>query len=691
MISSSDQTNKTVGEFVVDFSLGKLFKQGVEIKLEPQSFELLRLFLTQKGRVVSREEILTNIWANRHVSDDAIRAVVKKLRLALGDDARNPTYIKTLPLKGYTLIAEVTDIIEHTPIKQAQRVRSYLLTFISLLALTLLSLWFFHPDDKSSHAQAQPQIEFLTHMSGSELSADYSQVKDALVFSHRANNNDALNLYIKNLESKRIQRLTWGDANYANALWSPDGHSIIYIRSDSAGSFHYLASLDQDNAVLASEVLDSAALQGKYVIAWSAGNDAVYVKSGYRNFSAQGISRYHLATGKLNAITSPSVAGAGDYFAKESFDGKLLAILRGVSADKHELLILDINTGTLLANRVMPVHANRLVWSGDNSRLILSGFRGELFEYSIAKDSFLVKTLNADFINDVIYHCGNECYYMRQHNGNFLDIQEQPNPFVQQTMLASEHIDLSGAEDFPLYNANGDTLYFISLENDKLVLQKQQKNLPVEQLSSFSPDSKISALVINQQESKLAGVIGKRIFIFDLQSKSLNFITSDLELVHNPTWHPDGDKLFYASVEDKLHSIYLYSLQAKKKVAWLKGYIAIRQYGENNYIAIKENLEAWLLSLNNDKEFEATKLLGKVGSASPNLWQIANGYLYFNRRTDVTTVMTRINIDTGKQEVKQLAKNRFRLNFAIHPRVDKILVVKSLLAESNLVKISVAK
>lgn len=643
------------------------------------------------GSIVSREEILTNIWANRHVSDDAIRAVIKKLRLALGDDAKNPRYIKTLPLKGYSLIAKVTDVIESKPDVQTKLSAQLLIIAISLFVSSVLFLWLFLSKNKPDIEPVLPQIEYLTHMSGSELSPDYSPVKNALVFSHRANSNDALNLYIKNLETKRIQRLTWDNADYANALWSPDGKAIILTRSDNSGTLHYLITLDKENVALESKALDSDTLQGKYVIAWSATNEEVYVKSAYRNLSAQGISRYSLTTGKLRSITSPSVDGVGDYFAKESFDGKLLAILRGINADKHELLVLDIKTGTLLANRVMPHQASRLVWNRDNSRLILSGFRGELFEYLIDKDSFIEKDLNADFTNDVIYHCGDNCYYMRQHNGNFLDIQEQPNPFGNQAILSSDHIDLTGAEDFPLYNENGDTLYFVSLLNDKQVLQRQQKNMPVEQLAHFPQDAKISTLVINRQESMLAGNIGKRIFIFDLQSKSLDFITSDLELVQNPTWHPDGNTLYYASVEDKLHTIYLYSLQTQTKVPFLKGYIAIRNYRENNFIAINENLETWLLSLNNDNEFEATKYLGKVGLANPNLWRISNGYLYFTHRTGATAFMTRVDIDTGMQEVKQLAKNRFRLNFDIHPNTDKILVVKSLLAESNLVKVSLLK
>ena len=60
----------------------------------------------------------------------------------------------------------------------------------------------------------------------------------------------------------------------------------------------------------------------------------------------------------------------------------------------------------------------------------------------------------------------------------------------------------------------------------------------------------------------------------------------------------------------------------------------------------------------------------------------------FTHRSGAYAHMTRIDIDTGEKESRTLAKNRFRLNFDIHPSGDRILVVKSLLAENNLVKVS---
>ena len=188
-------------------------------------------------------------------------------------------------------------------------------------------------------------------------------------------------------------------------------------------------------------------------------------------------------------------------------------------------------------------------------------------------------------------------------------------------------------------------------------MQKQKKSLPVEKLISFPSETKISTLSINKLETKLLGMMGKRIFVFNLLNKSLNFLTSDLELVQNPTWHPDGNTIYYSSVENKIHNIYRYSLENNTKFPLIKGYAALRHYDDKGFIAINRKLEAWVLSLNNNNKIEAAKLLGQVGSANPNKWHVSNDFLYFTRRSGVNAFMTRVDITTSDQKEKFLAKN----------------------------------
>ena len=96
-----------VGDWSVDPDSGRLHKQGAEIKLEPKVMRVLQYLAKHQGKVVSREDLEKEVWAGTIVGYDAIASSVIKLRKALGDNARNPEYIETIPKKGYRLVAKV--------------------------------------------------------------------------------------------------------------------------------------------------------------------------------------------------------------------------------------------------------------------------------------------------------------------------------------------------------------------------------------------------------------------------------------------------------------------------------------------------------------------------------------------------------------------------------------------------------
>ena len=70
--------------------------------------DLLMLFATRAGDVISKAEIVDAIWKEAHVNDDALTRSIFKLRKVLEDDARAPHYIETVSKRGYRLIADVS-------------------------------------------------------------------------------------------------------------------------------------------------------------------------------------------------------------------------------------------------------------------------------------------------------------------------------------------------------------------------------------------------------------------------------------------------------------------------------------------------------------------------------------------------------------------------------------------------------
>ncbi|MFZ0007637.1 MAG: tetratricopeptide repeat protein [Steroidobacteraceae bacterium] len=91
----------------MDQGLDEISSSGQVVKLEPRTMRLLLHLAANAGRVVPMEELLGEIWPNVVVTPQSVYNTVAQLRRALGDVSETPTYITTIPRKGYRLIAAV--------------------------------------------------------------------------------------------------------------------------------------------------------------------------------------------------------------------------------------------------------------------------------------------------------------------------------------------------------------------------------------------------------------------------------------------------------------------------------------------------------------------------------------------------------------------------------------------------------
>lgn len=73
-------------------------------RLEPKAMDVLCLLAEHAGQTVTREQLLDRVWQRRLVMEGTLSRVVLALRNGLGDDARAPTYIETVPKRGYRLL-----------------------------------------------------------------------------------------------------------------------------------------------------------------------------------------------------------------------------------------------------------------------------------------------------------------------------------------------------------------------------------------------------------------------------------------------------------------------------------------------------------------------------------------------------------------------------------------------------------
>src|SRR5262245_16093536 len=95
------------GEYVLDTQRAELQRAGAPIKLRRKVFQVLVYLLAHRDRVVPREELLSQLWPEQFVGDEAIKACIKTLRQALGERGRTPHFVATLHGQGYRFVATV--------------------------------------------------------------------------------------------------------------------------------------------------------------------------------------------------------------------------------------------------------------------------------------------------------------------------------------------------------------------------------------------------------------------------------------------------------------------------------------------------------------------------------------------------------------------------------------------------------
>ena len=100
--SGGESTEITQGPFVLNTRNRTLEKEGKRIKLTQVEYAIIKLFMQNPGRALSREDILASVWGRDYDGELKIVDVnIRRLRIKIEDDTANPTYITTVWGFGY--------------------------------------------------------------------------------------------------------------------------------------------------------------------------------------------------------------------------------------------------------------------------------------------------------------------------------------------------------------------------------------------------------------------------------------------------------------------------------------------------------------------------------------------------------------------------------------------------------------
>jgi DNA-binding winged helix-turn-helix (wHTH) protein/Flp pilus assembly protein TadD len=146
-LNAGEQLNGTVrfGDFEIDTAALELRRGGERVPLAPQAVSALLILARNAGELVTRETLYAELWPEPDVDvDRGLNTLIRQIRIALGDDAAHPSFIRTYPRRGYRLLIqpEGGDAASMPALGHRDR---RLVAMAAVLAAALGAVWFLRP------------------------------------------------------------------------------------------------------------------------------------------------------------------------------------------------------------------------------------------------------------------------------------------------------------------------------------------------------------------------------------------------------------------------------------------------------------------------------------------------------------------------------------------------------------------
>jgi pimeloyl-ACP methyl ester carboxylesterase/DNA-binding winged helix-turn-helix (wHTH) protein len=97
------------GDYAIDANRRELSRAGDAVHVEPQVFDLILHLIRNRDRVVSKEDLLANVWDGRIVSESTLSNRINAARRAIGDSGEQQQFIKTIARRGLRFVGEVNE------------------------------------------------------------------------------------------------------------------------------------------------------------------------------------------------------------------------------------------------------------------------------------------------------------------------------------------------------------------------------------------------------------------------------------------------------------------------------------------------------------------------------------------------------------------------------------------------------
>ena len=559
------------GPFRFDTGAHRLLKENTPVSLTPKSFDLLRILIENRGRAMSKSELLEALWPDSQVEEGNLAFQVSVLRKALGPEAGS--WIETVPRHGYRLIAPIvippvesapapapavdSTIHVEAPDRRASRFLTRAVLGIVALAVTGAVVFRLPRNNTTTTVRSAPLTAFRGFEANPALSPDGNHV----AFAWNGEKQDNFDIYVMPIPSGAPVRVTTSAAEDMSPAWSPDGHTIAFLRRLSADRAELVvvpAAGGLEHKVAETREQPWFSPRRPTAICWSP--DGRWIAASHREAGDQseGIYLFSL-TGEKRRLTMPPPGFHSDRMPSFSPDGRGLAFGRLPGGFVSEIYVLPLDAKLQPSGQARPL-TNHKRWSGQpvwthDGRNILHVFGNdatkgrEIRSINVGNPQQPAETIPiSDEVSEIAF--GRHLVYSRQIEDTNIWRAELPKnrafPVEAELFITSTWVDQT-----PKYSPDGKKIAFISSRSGTRevwvsnadgsdAIRVTSVNGPMTGQPSWSPDGQLITF-----HARLEGTLD--LFAIPAAGGPPKRLTTNSWEDHYPNYSRDGRSMFFSS------------------------------------------------------------------------------------------------------------------------------------------------
>lgn len=671
-----------IGRYQLDEEEMVLIGDGQRVLLEPKVFEVLTYFCQNHNRYISMTELHETIWQGRCVSDAAVRRIISKIRLLVNDDHKNPTYIQSLPKRGYKLIcaieydvsltetlvdepnieaklsdeeavseyvsaAETNDsngdtdqeLAAHNPTSTDNVKKTRFKPFWVLFSVIFMAVVAYAAKTWLLPASITTQV--VNTLPGDKIAVTQSADGQYLAFSGQVNEESGFQIYVKHQSEFDFKPITQ-QAHLPGALAFSADNQFLYF-SDSTQNASLLYRINIQNGENEAEVI----AENYYFISdlFSARTKGgVFFAARESATSPFLIYQYDATNQRVSTITSSSQAESLDIKGDISFDGTKLAVLRtNRLSHSDEIRVIDLKSKEVITRKQVSGGVFDIAWENASNILVLRRKFLNKFNVFTGGEATKLKLeqelLNIDSNSQRVISIN-----LGLKQKLFLEKSLPFSELETKRVLTKDIYQMRyfGDRTLALLKGKGATqLGFIGVDTDQFD-------------SILATEYKLRVLDVAISKNQILVKINRRFALFDPINIGLEYITTGDDIVSDAAFSDDGHKVLFTTKNYEQWHVSTFDIESKIVTPLILDARYVRPFGKNYIIGNAEG-EIFYYETESRRKVALNQKLSK----EPNTqWLVRDNFIYWSSHDLVHTNFYQLDIKDIENPI--LSKQQFK-------------------------------